>query len=471
MPAPQDYKLSGMEPSPSVYAIFDIGKTNKKFFLFDKGFTLLQKASRNFREIVDDDGYPSEDLAEIVVWARDMVKKAMENYNVQLVNFSTYGASLVNLDREGKLATPFYNYTKPIPQRMLHRFYKKYGGPEKFSRTTGSPRTENLLNSGLQLYWLKHCKPELYQKIACSLYLPQYFCFVFSGRMISEYTSLGCHTGMWDFDNDTYHRWLEDEDMGQIKLPITHATQTFKTTFNGKKITIGTGIHDSSASMIPYLWGSKKKFLLLSTGTWSIVLNPFYQRASGCGTEEGKRLYYMTVDGQRVKASKFFLGNAYKKQIRILNTHFNKPFGYHRSVKFDPEIYKSTSPDRIYFKFNEIELKRKPISETNLKPFSSFEEAYHQLMVELVKLQIRTIKDADPEDEISKIYIEGGFSNNDLFIKLLSIHLKDKKIRITNSPYGAALGAAMLASNQKIEEKFLKRNYKMLKPDYVNLLQ
>ena len=49
----------------SVILIFDIGKTNKKFFLFDEDLKVIVNQSRSFDEIPDDDGFLSEDLNEI----------------------------------------------------------------------------------------------------------------------------------------------------------------------------------------------------------------------------------------------------------------------------------------------------------------------------------------------------------------------------------------------------------------------
>ena len=45
--------------------------------------------------------------------------------------------------------------------------------------------------------------------------------------------------------------------------------------YNGTRIKIGVGIHDSSSALLPYVRSVKKTFVLVSTGTWSISLNPF----------------------------------------------------------------------------------------------------------------------------------------------------------------------------------------------------
>ena len=59
--------------------------------------------------------------------------------------------------------------------------------------------------------------------------------------------------------------------------------------------------------------------------------------------------------------------------------------------------------------------------------------------------------------------MDGGFADNETFIKLLSYHFQDYKIRTTKSPLGSALGAAMAISENKIDRKFLKKHYAMKK--------
>lgn len=47
-----------------VTAVFDIGKTNKKFFLFDAGYHEVYREYTSFDTIDDEDGQPTENLVE-----------------------------------------------------------------------------------------------------------------------------------------------------------------------------------------------------------------------------------------------------------------------------------------------------------------------------------------------------------------------------------------------------------------------
>src|SRR5690606_33357225 len=97
-------------------AVFDIGKTNKKFFLFDERYHEVYRAYSTFEEVTDDDGFPADNLPAIRLWLKDLFRQILENgeYPVHAINFSTYGASFVHVDAAGQVLTPLYNYTKPF---------------------------------------------------------------------------------------------------------------------------------------------------------------------------------------------------------------------------------------------------------------------------------------------------------------------------------------------------------------------
>lgn len=446
-----------------VTAVFDIGKTNKKFFLFDEAYQEVLKEYIKFDEITDEDGHPTEDLATLQKWLKEVFNRILEteDYDIKAINFSTYGASFVHLDENGNPLTPLYNYTKQIDQTLMDGFLEKYGPREKFLKTTGCSDL-SLLNSGLQLYWIKHTKPKVFKKIKYTLHLPQYLSYVFTGIPLSEYTSIGCHTALWNYETKDYHDWVYQEEIHKILPPIVSTETSVNMNYNGKRIKIGVGIHDSSAALLPYVRSIKKKFVLVSTGTWSIAFNPFAEEAISNDIEDKEAINYMRINGKPVKATRLFLGNEYKIQVQKLDKHFGVSEDYHRSIKFDYDSYFEIVKDfQHYFKWESIVDADMP-SETII-PFDKFEHAYHQLMTELVLLQLKSIKKVIGEDDIKRLYVDGGFSDNDVYIKLLSHYFRDKKLRTTDSSLGSALGAAIAISDSKLNSKFLKNNYSLKK--------
>ena len=101
---------------------------------------------------------------------------ARKQFDIKALNFTTYGASFVYIDEDGNPVAPLYNYLKPYPEELKKKFYDTYGGEENFSKITASPVLGSL-NSGMQLYRIKHEKPELFKKIKHALHLPQYLSY------------------------------------------------------------------------------------------------------------------------------------------------------------------------------------------------------------------------------------------------------------------------------------------------------
>jgi L-fuculokinase len=447
----------------NVTAIFDIGKTNKKFFLFDKDYKEVYKEYISFDEIKDEDGYPTENLNELQEWLKSVFNRILEakEYNIKAINFSTYGASFVHLNENGEVLAPLYNYTRPLDESLITTFLEKYGPKESFLSTIGCYDL-SMLNSGMQLYWIKHTKPELFKKIKYSLHLPQYLSYIFTGIPLSEFTSIGCHTALWDYDKKDYHDWVYKEKINIILPTIVSTETSINMNYNGKRIKIGVGIHDSSAALLPYVRSIKKKFVLVSTGTWSITFNPFTDHPISQDAKNIDSINYMRINGRPVKATRLFLGNEYKLQVSKLDKCFDVSEDYHRHVKFDYDTYFDIIQDFEYmFKWESINDTNMP-SKTKM-PYAKFEHAYHQLMTELVLLQIKSIKDVIGEDDIKRLYVDGGFSDNDLYIKLLSHYFRDKELRTTDSSLGSALGAAICISDSKLNSKFLKKNYSLKK--------
>lgn len=422
--------------------IFDIGKTNKKAILFDENLSIIKEETVQFTEIQDDDGFLCEDIVSLEQWIDQVLLNILNQnvYNLLGVNFSTYGATLVYLDSKNRRLGPLYNYLKPMPEGIAEQVYKNYGGILEFSRITASPAL-GMLNSGLQIFWLKKVKPEIFSKVKNIVHFPQYLSFRYTGKIVSEYTSIGCHTCMWDFDLMQYHRWLGDES---IKLPDpVQNSLTLEGKINSSSLKTGVGIHDSSASLVPYLKSSSHEFILLSTGTWCINMNPFNHTPLTAEQLENDCLCYLSVKQKPVKSSRIFAGNIHDKNVELFSKFFNIPFNNYKKIKPDYKFLQKYLNTDI----QEILSSSESSVDLSLDPsnFENFEEAYHVLMVELTKMIIRSVYLILPEnDSVSSVYISGGFAKNELFTGLLATYLKDKNIFITEIDNATSLGAAIV---------------------------
>jgi sugar (pentulose or hexulose) kinase len=442
-----------------VTAVFDIGKTNKKFFLFDKDFQEVYREYARFEEIEDEDGYPTENLAALQQWVVEVFDRVLQEkkYKIKALNFTTYGASFVHVDKYGKPLTPLYNYTKIIDQKVIDSFYATYGPEEEFSRKTGTLNS-GMLNSGMQLYWLKHTKPKVFQQIKYTLHLPQYLSYLFTGIPVSEYTSIGCHTSLWDYEKQDYHDWVYQEELDTILAPIVSTETSIFKDYKGNKLKIGVGIHDSSSALIPYIKSSNQSFVLVSTGTWSVTLNPFSKDNLSEQDIQKGCINYMRMDGSPVKSSRIYLGNQYQAMMKKMTTYYNVSDNYHQTVRFDQEIHKLILTDfKSVFFHNDSEDISLVLDQL---AYPNFEQAYHHFMIEIVQLQVESIVTAKGNTKIKKLFVDGGFSANDVYIQLLSYNLRnDMKLYTTTSSLGTALGAAVVISDAKLNASFLKQNY------------
>ena len=424
--------------------IFDIGKTNQKYFVFDQNQGVLDKGQTNIPTIEDEDGHPAEDIREIVQWMKTNFDRLLNSdlFEIKNTNISGHGAAFVHLDSEGAVVTHVYDYHKPIEENTFDSFYQKYGPESKFSTQTGSKNVE-MLNSGKQIYWLKTKRPELFKKVKHSLHLPQYLSYVFTGKMFSEYSSIGCHTDLWDFEKQQYHRWVFKEEIIDLLPPIARANETVLFELAGKKINFGIGIHDSSAALLPYLIKSTSSFLLISTGTWCITFNPFANDSVFSQAEiNNGAIAYMKIDGSIVKTSRLFLGQEHEIQVTKLIYQFEKSEFYHRNLKFNNQIFNAIKEKETnHFRWEYLDVKYCPEQED--LNFNSFEEAYHQLMIELLNLleeKILILYDEPPKT----FFVDGGFSDNDIFLKLLKIKFYNQIIESKPEAYGSSLGAAIV---------------------------
>jgi sugar (pentulose or hexulose) kinase len=377
-----------MESLP-VILIFDIGKTNKKLLLFDSNFSIVYEKSIQINEVTDEDGYPCENLDALTNWITDSLDEIHSNsaFVIKGMHCAAYGASWVYLDKHGNRIGSLYNYLKPYNPTTRSLFESKYGSIAQLCLETASPDLGNL-NSGLQLFRLKAEKPAFFSQIRWALHLPQYIYYLMKGTIASDITSIGCHTLLWDYSNNQYHKWVHQEGFLNILPPIQSQV----------------GLHDSSAALIPYLRYSSEEFVLISTGTWCISMNPFNHHPLTLEEIKQDTLCYLTHSGKPVKASRIFTG---KKHAIGLE-----------------------------------KLKALSLSQHD------FEIAYQALMNEIVEEQVKSTQIVLKGTGVTKIYVDGGFSNNQYYMNGIAKAFPHMEVYAANVPQATSIGAACMVSDQ-----------------------
>jgi sugar (pentulose or hexulose) kinase len=402
-----------MNPIP-VIAVFDVGKTNKKLFLFDESYNIVFERSARFNETVDEDGFACENLDALKQSVFDSLNevKRLPQFRLEAVNFSAYGASFVYLDEQGEAIAPLYNYLKPYPEDLKKKFYDTYGDEAEIAFKTASPALGSL-NSGLQLYRIKYEQPELFKRIKYALHLPQYLSFLISGRAFSDCTSIGCHTALWDFEQNDYHNWVKQEGLTRILAPIAPSNGVVEPAAPGDNYQVGIGLHDSSAALIPYLTSFNMPFVLLSTGTWAISLNPFDNTPLTAEELEQDCLNYIQYKGKPVKASRLFTGHEFDMGLKAIAEKYGRDIMRYRNLAYDPD---RKEEDIV---------------------------AYYDFVRGLVARQKTATELVLKNTPVRRIFVDGGFSKNSVFMHMLAHAFPDVEVYAASMAQATALGTAL----------------------------
>ena len=98
----------------------------------------------------------------------------------------------------------------------------------------------------------------------------------------------------------------------------------------------------------------------------------------------------------------------------------------------------------------------------DLMQFANDKEAYHQLMMDLVQQQVLSTSLILNDASTRKIFVDGGFSKNSLFMNLLAASFPNMEIFAASMAQATALGSA-LAIHYHWNKKAMPKNIIELK--------
>ena len=229
---------------------------------------------------------------------------------------------------------------------------------------------------------------------------------------------------------------MQNEGIATVLAPIISSEHVEKINIEGQELFCGIGLHDSSSALIPYLICFKNPFVLVSTGTWSICLNPFDHVPLTDEELEKDCLCYLQYTGKPVKASRLFLGNAHEKGAERIAAHYALPTDFYKAIRFDQGLA-SLAKERLLAKacpgFEAVDLME----------VESPDLAYNMLIAVLVEKQIESINLVLKHQGAESIFVDGGFSKNHVFMSMLASHYQSKKVYAAEVAQATALGAAL----------------------------
>jgi sugar (pentulose or hexulose) kinase len=283
------------------------------------------------------DGVATVDVRGIRDWLMSALADCARLARIIAIVPVGHGAAAVLMDGEAVVAA--LDYEAPIPPGIA----SAYDAERDPYAATLSPRLENGLNLGAQLYWLERLHPNLWPAQGRALLWPQYWAFVLSGVRASEVTSLGCHSDLWwpmeGRWSDLAERrgWAErlgpirgaGDVLGAIRPEIAAATGL------PSDCQVHCGLHDSNGALhaargFRELAGGA--FAVVSTGTWFVCLS-----AGGAGPANydpaEDMLANVDVAGRPTPTARFMGGRDYERWMgNALNAPSADPVGAAQAV-------------------------------------------------------------------------------------------------------------------------------------------
>ncbi|CAH1688141.1 Rhamnulokinase [Hyphomicrobiales bacterium] len=267
---------------PRYVAVIDIGKTNAKLVLHDIATTTDMAVYRTPNASLAGPPYPHVDVDRLWRFICDALARIAAEHRVDAISITTHGACAALLSADaGKtpdddgLSLPILDYEATPPTALS----AAYDRPRPDFRETASPALPNGLNLGRQLFWLEQAFPEDFARTRCIVTYPQYWAFRLTGETACDASSLGCHTDLWQPHAGCFSSLVEQRGWQRLFAPVRSSFAVLgplrpeiaaRVGLGRQAVPVHAGIHDSNASLLPYLLQRPAPFSVISTGTWVV---------------------------------------------------------------------------------------------------------------------------------------------------------------------------------------------------------
>jgi len=458
-------------------AVIDIGMTNKKVAVYDDSLRQLNATYRVF-EPKTVDGLPCHDLEAMEEWFIAELAGFAGKYPIKAIAVTAHGATFVCVGKDGKAAVPCVLYTHEPGEDFHRRFYERFGKAEELQARTGTPAFKAMINPAKGLFFAQGEFGEEFKNVSAVLPYPQYWSFRLTGKMGIETTYMGNHTYLWDQVDNTYSTVAHDLGIASLIPPTLHKSWDIIGTISGelaaktglpKETIVTMGIHDSNAALLPHFAKKGERgFILNSTGTWCVIMNPVAQY--GFAPDElGKVvLFNISAFGTPIKTAIFLGGLEFESWSGL----FTKQYGCKEVPGWDEELYRSILREKGFFLLPEItqgsgqfpNSRARIVEDGHSSYFKTmnslrsrcfnvkisdqqrldYERLIAALRISLVMQTLTALERAGIEKG-HEVYIEGGFRKDESYSRLLASALPDNRVFLTDISEATALGAAMTA--------------------------
>lgn len=417
-------------------AVIDVGKTNAKLALVRADNLREIAVVTRPNKVLAGPPWPHFDLTGHWAFFLQHLAAFHAQWGVDAIAVTTHGAAAVLLDQAGGLAAPMLDYEHDGPDNLA----AAYDALRPEFALTGSPRLPKGLNLGAQLHWMLAMDPGLRDRTAHVLTYPQYWGWRLTGQMACDVTSLGCHTDLWLPSEERFSALVQALGLaGKMAAPRRPAEvlgtllpEVAAATGMSPATPVSVGIHDSNASLYPYLTGRDAPFSVVSTGTWVVCMAV----GGDVVTPDPARDVLVNVSalGQPVPSARFMGGREYDLIVQGADA---MPDAQDRSAVQDSRmmILPAVVPDSGPF---QGQMMRWTIVPANVGQKAVAVSYYLALMT-------RTCLDL--AGARGPVVVEGPFARNLDYLAMLSAISPDG-VETASSATGTAAGAALLSIRQ-----------------------
>ena len=466
-------------------AVLDIGKTNKKVLVYDEGLQVIEQAYASFP--ADESGpVHFERIAEQEAWLLDQLSGIARRFDIRVISTTTHGATFVGAGEDGTPALPVIAYTTDPGDDFRRRFIEQYGDPAELHRRLSTPDLGGLVCLGRGIAFARERYPEQFRRVRTLLCFPQYFGMFLTGKAAAECTYLGCHTYLWDFAKRDWSFMVDRMGIRNLTPPRvgrpgdvlgTVSPDIARRTGLAPGTLVTCGIHDSNASLLPFLIQEDAPFALNSTGTWCVAMAP--TRSTELTADERERNAFLNCDAfaNPVKTTIFMGGgehDAWWEEIRkasgaVTYPAFDPALAAPLLAAADAFIFPGVMPgtgpfpdsrSRIRVKGHVQALEATGKGKAPPVGLKDAPKAYALLNAALAVQTYEQLIGVGVTDSMP-IFVEGGFRRNDAYCALLASLFPRSKVLRTNLTEATALGAALLG-----KAALAGRELKQLRADF-----
>ncbi|MEJ6008829.1 FGGY-family carbohydrate kinase [Novosphingobium aquae] len=301
------------------YIVVDFGKTLSKVSLWTRDGCCLERLTRANQPQAATPYIPL-DTAANSAWLLEALA-TFAAHPVEAIIPVSHGAAVAGI-RDGALAFPCIDYEWDMPADRM----AAYRAQRDSFALTGSPALPAGLNFGAQLHYLDAAGA--LDGVTLMPYA-QYWAWLLTGVAVSEVTSLGCHSDLWNPSTSDFSHMAKTRGWAQKFAPLVRAGDTVgilrpeiaQHTGLPVNTRVLAGLHDSNAALLAargFAEIADNEATVLSTGTWFIAMRLAGEVVDSASLPEARDcLVNVDAYGRPVPSARFMGGREIETLIEI----------------------------------------------------------------------------------------------------------------------------------------------------------